>query len=197
MFSIAAWNIRGLNVLPKQKEVQEVMVSNGLSICAVLESHVLLPKLQNVCSRVFSGWDWVSNNQQGSRGTRIIVGWDTNRTNLMVLSKSDQVIHCQVFIIAENKSFFCSFSYAGNSHAHRRELWSNLCMHKQMVGNNPWVLGDFNIGLNIEDHSIGSSGISLGMLEFRDFMDLLGVEDMNSTGYTSQGIKDQMRVLEY
>lgn len=124
----------------------------------------------------------MSNNQQGSRGTRIIVGWDMNRTNLMVLSQSDQVIHC-VFIIVDNKSFFCSFVYAGNSHAHRKELWSNLCMHKLMVGNSPWViLGDFNVGLNIEDHSIGSSGITLGMREFKDCIDDLGVEDLNSTG---------------
>lgn len=56
-FSVAAWNIRGLNFHPKQKEVQEVVSSNSLSICAVLESHVLLPKLQKICSSVFGGWN--------------------------------------------------------------------------------------------------------------------------------------------
>lgn len=119
-----------MNHLPKQKEVQEVEASNGVSICVALESHVLLPKLHSVCSTVFGRWDWVSNNQIGARGTRIIVGWDPNCTNVMVLSKSDQVIHCQVHIIANNKSFFCSFVYASNKHTHRRELWRNLSMHK-------------------------------------------------------------------
>lgn len=74
MFSLAAWNIRGLNQNLKQKEVQEVVAANNLSICAVLETHVLNPKLQSICSYVFGSWNWMSNNQSGSRGTRIIVG---------------------------------------------------------------------------------------------------------------------------
>lgn len=40
MFSIASWNIRGLNRLTKQNEVREVVRENGLSMCAILESHV-------------------------------------------------------------------------------------------------------------------------------------------------------------
>lgn len=99
MFSLTAWNIRGMNHIPKQKEVREVMSENGLSICAVLESHLLLPKLQKIYLSIFGLRDWVSNNSSSTRGTRIIVGWDPNRANVMVLSQTDQVIHCQVNII--------------------------------------------------------------------------------------------------
>lgn len=56
-------------------------------------------------------------------------------------------------------------------------------MHKQMVGNRPWIiLGDFNVGLNIEDHSVGSTGINIGMREFRECVESLGIVDLNSSG---------------
>lgn len=56
-------------------------------------------------------------------------------------------------------------------------------MHKHIVANRAWVvLGDFNVGLNIEDHSVSSSGVTLGMLEFKECVQNLEVEDLNSTG---------------
>ncbi|GJZ58423.1 uncharacterized mitochondrial protein-like protein, partial [Tanacetum coccineum] len=48
MFSVAAWNIRGLNRALKQLEVWQVVNENQLSICAILESHVDLSLLSNV-----------------------------------------------------------------------------------------------------------------------------------------------------
>lgn len=58
MFSVVSWNIWGLNRVPKQKEVQDVIRDNSLSICAILESHVDISKLQNVCNKVFFRWTW-------------------------------------------------------------------------------------------------------------------------------------------
>lgn len=101
----------------------------------------------------------------------------------MMLGQTDQVIHYQVMIIFENKCFFCSFVYAGNTIDKRRELWRDLCLHKRMVSNNPWiVLGDFNVGLNLEDHSRSSLGITLGMREFRDCIEKIEVEDLHQSG---------------
>lgn len=110
MFSLVAWNIRGLNRLPKQKEVQEVVRENKLSICAILESHVNIAKLQKVCACVFNTWDWKSNNQFFQRGTRIILGWDPGNVDVMILDQSHQVLHCQVSIISELKDFFLFYS---------------------------------------------------------------------------------------
>ncbi|GJS22320.1 protein LAZ1 [Tanacetum coccineum] len=40
MFSIASWNIWGLNQTPKQSEVIQVVNENNLSVCGILKSHV-------------------------------------------------------------------------------------------------------------------------------------------------------------
>ncbi|GJT86927.1 hypothetical protein Tco_1068644 [Tanacetum coccineum] len=58
------------------------------------ETHVKKKKLASICSRVLGRWEWVSNNSAGSGGTRIIVWWDPNYVNVMVLEQSAQVIHC-------------------------------------------------------------------------------------------------------
>ena len=52
MYSIASWNIRGLNCTPKQSEVRQVINENSLNVCAILESHVDISKLERVCAKV-------------------------------------------------------------------------------------------------------------------------------------------------
>lgn len=155
MISIAAWNIRGLNRFPKQLEIQEVVKANGLSVCLILESHVDVSKLQNICSKVFGSWYWTTNNEQCLKGTRIILGWDPDVVNIMIINQTDQVLHCLFRLIKENKQFFSSFIYAGNQYWYRKSLWNDLDKHKSFVDKKPWVLlGDFNVALNIEDTSI-------------------------------------------
>ncbi|GJX66944.1 putative reverse transcriptase domain, reverse transcriptase zinc-binding domain protein [Tanacetum coccineum] len=51
----------GLNHPLKQSEVPQVVNENNLSICAILESHVEVSSLANVCSKVFQTWEWTSN----------------------------------------------------------------------------------------------------------------------------------------
>nr|GEV89991.1 reverse transcriptase domain-containing protein [Tanacetum cinerariifolium] len=46
MFSVASWNITGLNRAPKQKEVWQVINENHLQACAILESRVDIAKLE-------------------------------------------------------------------------------------------------------------------------------------------------------
>lgn len=174
MISMASWNIRGMNHVPKQNDVQQVVRENNLCVCAVLESHIHFSKLQKICSRVFTRWNWVSNVNHCAGGSRIILGWDPQLVDLMILSSSDQVIHCQVCVRADQKSFFYSFIYAGNNYMHRRELWRNLCKHSIFVKGKPRaLLGDFNTTLNFEDSSVGTSRHPAAMSEFKECVEFL------------------------
>ncbi|GJV03160.1 RNA-directed DNA polymerase, eukaryota, reverse transcriptase zinc-binding domain protein [Tanacetum coccineum] len=63
----------------------------------------------------------------------------------------------------------------------RRKLWNILNEYKRVVADNPWVLmGDWNVSLNTCDHSEGSSCKTRGMIEFKDCVDLIEIEDLNS-----------------
>nr|GEW28645.1 hypothetical protein [Tanacetum cinerariifolium] len=71
MFSIASWNIRGLNQTPKQSEVRQVINKNLLSVFAILESHVDISLLSQVYSKVFKAWEWTSNANLCTKGNKV------------------------------------------------------------------------------------------------------------------------------
>ncbi|GJS92486.1 aspartic peptidase [Tanacetum coccineum] len=114
MFSIASWNIRGLKCPLKQLEVRQVVNENHLSVCAILESHVEISGLANVCSKVFRSWDWTSNANFCPKGWRIILGWNADVVSMLVLSQSSQALHMKIIHKATNDQVYCSFIYASN-----------------------------------------------------------------------------------
>nr|GEY46943.1 hypothetical protein [Tanacetum cinerariifolium] len=92
--SESAWR-RGLNRAPKQTEVRQVVNENQLSVCIILESHVDISSLAQVCSKVFKYWEWTSNANMCTKGCRIILGWNLDVVNVMVLSQTNQVVRGQ------------------------------------------------------------------------------------------------------
>ncbi|XP_071694713.1 uncharacterized protein [Rutidosis leptorrhynchoides] len=117
------------------------------------------------------------------KGTRIIIGWDPNVVNVMVVALTDQVMHCLLRTVQNDKRMFASFVYASNSYIKRRKLWSDLCMHKGFVGNHPWtILGDFNASLFVDESTSGSSRMTIAMREFKECLDEIQVTDLNYSG---------------
>ncbi|GJZ92618.1 RNA-directed DNA polymerase, eukaryota, reverse transcriptase zinc-binding domain protein [Tanacetum coccineum] len=172
-----------MNFSPKQSEVRHVISENNLSICAILESHVLDSNLQRLCSLVFPHWDWTLNGSSCSKGTRIILGWNHNEVDVAVINQDDQCIHTRVWFKKERKELFCSFVYAHNRYTQQRALWQCLCLHKVYVRDRPWyLLGDFNPALFLEDSMAGLSCIDISMREFKDCVVEIKVMDVQRSG---------------
>ena len=70
------------------------------------------------------GYTWFGH------GCHIILGWNADTMDLMVLFQSDQVIHTQILFKIDKKVLFYSFVYAENKYQDRRSLWDDLCKHK-------------------------------------------------------------------
>ncbi|GKE44269.1 hypothetical protein Tco_1471553 [Tanacetum coccineum] len=66
---------------------------NHVYICAILKSHVDISALSKVCSRVFRSWDWSSNVGLCDKGHRIIIVWNVDVVDLMVIAQSNQVMY--------------------------------------------------------------------------------------------------------
>ncbi|KAJ9564713.1 hypothetical protein OSB04_000679 [Centaurea solstitialis] len=183
MLSLLTWNIRGLNEFSKKKVVRDHISRHGVKVCCLLENKVCSKNLSKVCLEVFGGWFWLSNNSSGVGRTRILVGWDPKVVKVELISHSSQVLLCKILLIDSPKWFYCSFVYAANDCLERRVLWDHLRCQKMMIKIDPWcIVGDFNVALFPADSSSGSSSSSRGMVDFKDCLDDLEVEDINSSG---------------
>ncbi|GJV37057.1 sodium/hydrogen exchanger 6 [Tanacetum coccineum] len=152
-------------------------------VCAILESHVDVAAIYDTCKKVCSRWKWTSNGSLCSKGSRIILGWNDDLVDVMIMAQTNQVMHVQVNTRVDHKTLFCSFVYADNNYIDRRVLWSNLVGHVGLMRNRPWVLlGDFNAALNLEDHSAGGYEPNAAMREFKKCVQAMEVADVNSTG---------------
>ncbi|XP_021991647.1 uncharacterized protein LOC110888429 [Helianthus annuus] len=123
--------------LEVKDEVRQAVKDYNLSLCAILESHVDIGKLDKICKSVFRNWDWTSNGAKCDKGTRIIIGWNPAVFDVMVLDQSDQVMHLQLIFKLDRRRVFCSIVYAANYYISRRSLWQNLSMNKVLVGGDP------------------------------------------------------------
>ncbi|GKE75067.1 hypothetical protein Tco_1537108, partial [Tanacetum coccineum] len=68
-----------------------------------------------VYDKAFGGWDWVSNSMYSENGYRIVVGWDNNVVNLMVLNMTRQDMLCSIENKHDKKRVYCSFVYDANT----------------------------------------------------------------------------------
>nr|GFB59767.1 hypothetical protein [Tanacetum cinerariifolium] len=82
--------MRGLNNVPNQDQVIQLLHEDKYSFCGLLETHVKERNLPRICNRVLGNWSWASNCSSCSSGTRIIVGWDPNCVNMMVIEQTTQ-----------------------------------------------------------------------------------------------------------
>ncbi|GKB93010.1 RNA-directed DNA polymerase, eukaryota, reverse transcriptase zinc-binding domain protein [Tanacetum coccineum] len=183
IFKAFAWNVRGLINTPNQDQVIQLLREDTYSLYGLLETHVKKKNLSRICNRLLRNWEWVSNVSSCTGGTRIIVGWDPNSVNVMVLDQSSQVLHCFVEPVNEESSLFCSFVYTAVHTVDRISLWKALHKHKLAVKDCPWViLGDFNACLDPSERSSGCSKITTAMNDFRDCVSDIEVEDIAMSG---------------
>nr|XP_043639249.1 uncharacterized protein LOC122610319 [Erigeron canadensis] len=149
----------------------------------VSNSHVVSSKLDSICSSVFLNWSWSSNGVSCPKGVRIIIGWNSDIVDLMVISQTDQVVHTQVMFKKDNKMLLCSFVYAHNNYMDRRALWHNLGVHKLFARDKPWcIMGDFNAALTLDDKATGSFILDIAMREFKECVELIEVSDISRSG---------------
>ncbi|GKB35247.1 RNA-directed DNA polymerase, eukaryota, reverse transcriptase zinc-binding domain protein, partial [Tanacetum coccineum] len=96
-------------------EVDEVLIMEKPSYSKKGES---TPSTDGV--DVYRMWIWC----------RIIVGWNKDVVDVMVIAQTSQVLHVKIMHKTDQKVLFCSLVYASNSTIDRHQLWADLGLHK-------------------------------------------------------------------
>ncbi|GKD85145.1 hypothetical protein Tco_1356299 [Tanacetum coccineum] len=72
--------IRGID-----KGVKKYIEEESLSICVVTETRLKAKSLQRIRDSIFEDWEWISNIKFCDKGCRIMLGWNTDVVNLIVI----------------------------------------------------------------------------------------------------------------
>lgn len=74
--------------------------------------------------------------------------------------------------------------YASNSGMERRKLWNELGAYKHITNGTAWVImGDFNVTLEVHEHSNGTSMHTSDMIDFKKCVENVEIEDLVSSGF--------------
>ncbi|XP_074266232.1 uncharacterized protein LOC141588700 [Silene latifolia] len=176
---ISSWNIRGLNKLVKQIEVNKFLTQNKLDIFGILETRVKENKSQRILRNKFRGYSSFCNYSKHYNG-RIWLVWNPSTTRVTMLQVHAQVLHCHVHHLVTGRAFHLSVVYGSNCPVKRASLWDMLTAMAPQVG--PWVvMGDFNI-LRYSHEKIGNLPAHLpDMLDFNNCLSSCGLDDMQGT----------------
>ncbi|GKB79639.1 RNA-directed DNA polymerase, eukaryota, reverse transcriptase zinc-binding domain protein, partial [Tanacetum coccineum] len=153
---------------------------------SMLKDKILVDKYLNLkvqpSSSEIKNW----SQEMINGGCRIVIRWNPDVVNLVVINTSRQHMLCLIESIHNHKKIYCSFVYASNFGMERRGLWKELLMAKICTSGNPWVLmGDFNVTLNVSEHSTGKSTIDGDMEDFLECVNNIEMEDVCSTRIVS------------
>ncbi|GKD44688.1 RNA-directed DNA polymerase, eukaryota, reverse transcriptase zinc-binding domain protein [Tanacetum coccineum] len=124
-------------------------------------------KLKKIGDFVYGNWSWESNMVMSDRGCRIIVRWNPLVMNIMLVYMCDQAMLYMVENISMKTKFYSCFTDVANKGKDKKNLWKTLKVYNHLVNGKPWILmGDWNVSLNVTDHSKG--GIASTLKEYCD-----------------------------
>nr|GEV22676.1 RNA-directed DNA polymerase, eukaryota, reverse transcriptase zinc-binding domain protein [Tanacetum cinerariifolium] len=176
-------NIRGLSTSDKHNKVRKFINDESLNMCAVIETHLKAKKLQNIRDFIFKAWQWVDNMKLCDKGCKIIFEWNSDLVDMNVVHYGKQSVLCKMKAVEGDLSMFCTIVYVSNGGNERIELWKDLRLYSRMVGSFSWtILGDMNVTLDPKEHSAGSSAMTKDMINFKECVNDIEVDDVASSG---------------
>ena len=89
----------------KQAEVRREINLDGVDLCGIVETKVRRVNTVGIFRRMLHGWSLVTNNNSSLRG-RIWVCWSPSIFDVKLLEQTDQGIHCNIVILANQTCFF-------------------------------------------------------------------------------------------
>ncbi|GAV60803.1 Exo_endo_phos domain-containing protein, partial [Cephalotus follicularis] len=149
---------RGLNNPSKYREVSHFILSNKISLLALLETRLRESNVFQVAKSIRRQWNFCSNHGASLPG-RIVVMWDP--------------AHIEVNV---------SFIYALCDSRARKQLWKDIIFCANRFKRTPWtLLGDFNVTRFSHEHN-NSCRVTKAMEDFNYAIRSAELDDLKSTG---------------
>ncbi|KAH0707403.1 hypothetical protein KY290_011959 [Solanum tuberosum] len=177
---IATWNVRGLNLPHKQKEVKLFLAKNKVEVFGCLETKVKAPKAQRIIHKLARDWQACHNYTETPNG-RIWLMWQRHLT-VNILEIRDQYIHCTIEDPRTQWTIYLTVLFAMTDNIHKDRMWGEL-MQVNRQYQHPWLLcGDFNSVLS-SGNRIGLTITQAETLGFQGLIDAMQLTPLKSKGW--------------
>ncbi|KAL9239084.1 hypothetical protein vseg_013436 [Gypsophila vaccaria] len=149
MDNLGFWNVRGMNRVQKQKDINFFLHNKEVGLFGLLETKIKSSALTKTYSS-FNSWS-ISTNSGYHNGGRIWILWKPNMYKIQFLEYNAQYIHMKVEFVTYRTTFYLTMVYAFNGILERNPLWLGLRRIAQSISG-PWaVAGDFNYVLLVTE----------------------------------------------
>lgn len=183
---IFCWNVRGFNKLSHRRGFKDWFLLNQPILGSLIETHVTQPKQKKFISAILPGWSFEDNYAFSDLG-KIWILWHPS-VKVSIISKSLQMVTCEVLLPDSQSEIVISFVYAANEDSARRDLWLeivNMAANHRISGKAWSVIGDFNQVLYPIDHYVSlNPNIDLPTRLFRDCLVDADISDLTYRGCT-------------
>lgn len=149
-----------------------------MDLLCLLETKVQKEKSDSIKEYIVLGWGFINNHHLG----KIWICWNEKVVEINVLNSSAQAVSCNISMRQGDYRWVNSFVYGSNKGVGRRELWQNLGVVNNQIGQAPWLLaGDFNAVGNV---SVKGDGMKLNYYkeEFGECLNRIEVFDLPFSG---------------
>jgi len=178
MDNVVSWNIWGLNSPNKQEDLKLFLYSNKVGLIGLLETKIILHKVDNIANKVFMGWQWQHNFHLNSKG-RIWLAWKPSAYHLEILKVTDQLIHGKALQYNSNKQFYITMVYGMNQASQRQELWDDL--QNLAPRSEAWsIMGDFNAVLRWKDRIGGDIVTEHELMELKPLLEACELHEVHT-----------------
>ncbi|XP_058761236.1 uncharacterized protein LOC131634588 [Vicia villosa] len=180
--NLISYNIRGGGALSKRKRISVLLKVSKVDLCFIQETK--LPCFNdNLASSLWGGneVEWTSSNSEGASGGMVVL-WKKGSLNVNYIFRGHDFIG--INIRREGLIYNLVNIYAPCSGVSRRVLWKELLDRRSKGGNEEWCLGgDFNEVTSREERlGVAMFHNRLGMEEFKEFIERMGVVDISCVG---------------
>lgn len=125
MDNILCWNFRGMNAPNNQKEIKLLSNKENIGLVGLLETKIKVNKVDLIASKLFGGWEFVTNLSHHYNG-RVWITWRPDCFQVVLISSIDQAVTGQVYHVKLRTTYLLTVVYAFNTQDERRSLWEYL-----------------------------------------------------------------------
>lgn len=163
---VLSWNVRGLNSIPRQKAIRDLIKSHSPEVVFIQETKLPIDRMHDTAAKIWPRCLCQCIGAQGCSGGLALL-WDPRKLVPLWWVSSKSAISLVATCCVTGEILLFTNVYAPIDFIGKNLLWSHIGYVRSLAPLFPWILaGDFNAVLSLEEKRGGNPKLdpSAGLL---------------------------------